>query len=87
MPQSTDHMILITLPLVMFYHIICWLGYLMVKLCTKQKCLGSIWVYRLIMGCIHLYFYSVFTKSGPTKYNGVAFEILRKHHWNFYNGT
>jgi len=24
-------------------------------------------------------------KNGPPKYNGVVFEILGKHHWNFYN--
>ena len=30
--------------------------------------------------------YSVSTKKRPPKYNGVIFEILGKHHWNFYDG-
>ena len=29
--------------------------------------------------------YSVSTKKWSPKYNGVVFEILGKHHWNFYN--
>jgi len=29
--------------------------------------------------------YKVSTKKRPPKYNGVVFEILFKHHWNFYN--
>ena len=28
--------------------------------------------------CVH-------EKNGPPKYNGVVFEILDRHHWNFYN--
>ena len=27
----------------------------------------------------------VHEKKRPPKYNGVVFEILGKHHWNFYN--
>jgi len=29
--------------------------------------------------------YSVSTKKRPPKYNGVVFEILGRHHWNFDN--